>query len=48
MRLIKKRGDLARWYSIFDDMKTTVFEDVLLATKAHHGEILTAASSEDE
>ena len=48
MRLIKKRGDLARWYEIFDDMKTAVFDETLLAPKKHHQNILTAASSEDE
>ena len=48
MRLIKKKGDLSRWYSIFDDMKSVVFEDTLLAPKLHHGTVLTAASSEDD
>lgn len=47
MRLIKKRGDLSQWYSMFNDMKDTVFEDVLLAPRAHHNEVLTTASDDE-
>jgi hypothetical protein len=35
MRLVKKKGNLARWYEIFNDMRETVFENVLLAPKLH-------------
>ena len=35
MRLVKKRGDLSQWYSIFKDMQDTVFEDTLLAPRVH-------------
>ena len=36
LRFTKKRGDLAKWYEIFNDMKSTVFEDLLLAPRLHH------------
>jgi len=35
MRLIRKRGNLSRWYEIFKDMQETVFEDTLLAPRLH-------------
>ena len=35
MRLVKKKGNLARWYEIFNDMRETVFENILLAPKLH-------------
>jgi hypothetical protein len=47
MRLVKKKGDLARWYEIFKDMQDTVFEDTLLAPRIHHAEVLTTASDEE-
>jgi hypothetical protein len=42
LKFIKKRGDLQKWYEVFDQMKETVLEDVLLAPEAHHQEVLTA------
>lgn len=48
MRLVKKRGDLSKWYEIFKDMRETVFDDTLLAPILHQTEVLTAASDEDD
>lgn len=31
MRLVKKKGDIASWYQLFDQMRATVFEGLLLA-----------------
>lgn len=42
LKFIKKRGDLQKWYEVFNQMKETVLEDVLLAPEAHHEEVLTA------
>lgn len=47
MRLVKKRGDLAKWYEIFKNMQDTVFEETLLAPRAHHAEVLTTASDDE-
>lgn len=47
MRVVKKRGNLNKWYEIFKDMQETVFEDTLLAPRIHHAEQLTAASDEE-
>ena len=46
VRFTKKRGDLSKWYQIFNDMKDAVLEDILLAPKLHHEEILTSAFCE--
>jgi len=46
MRFIKKRGDLAEWYDLFNQMKDTVLEDILLAPEAHHAETLATAESD--
>ena len=46
VRFIKKRGDLSKWYQIFNDMKDAVLEDILLAPTLHHEEILTNAFCE--
>jgi len=46
VRFTKKRGDLSKWYSMFNDMKDTVFEDLLLAPLMHHAEELTAGSDD--
>ena len=40
VRFVKKRGDLSKWYQIFNDMKDAVLEDILLAPTDHHEEIL--------
>merc|ERR1712110_51834 len=49
IRFTKKRGNLMRWYEIFDDMQQTVFDDLLLAPRLHQeGENLTAASDEQQ
>lgn len=42
LKFIKKRGDLQKWYDVFNQMKETVLEDVLLAPEVHHEEVLTA------
>lgn len=47
VRFTKKRGDLSKWYSMFNDMKDTVFEDLLLAPLMHHAEELTAGSDDE-
>ena len=47
MRLVKKKGDLSKWYEIFKDMQDTVFDEVLLAPRSHHTEVLTAASDDE-
>jgi len=33
IRFIRKRGDISQWYSIFEEMKESVFSDILLATR---------------
>ena len=35
VRFNKKRGDLSSWYSLLQDMKDAVLDEVLLAPKAH-------------
>jgi len=47
MRLIMKKGDRSKWYETFKDMQDTVFEDILLAPRTHHVEILTTASDDE-
>jgi hypothetical protein len=47
MRVVKKRGDLSRWYEIFKDMQETVFDDTLLAPRVHQHEALTAPSDDE-
>jgi len=47
MRLVMKKGDRSKWYEAFQDMQDTVFEDVLLAPRAHQAEILTTASDDE-
>jgi hypothetical protein len=42
LRFVKKRGDLQKWYEVFNQMKETVLDDILLAPEVHHSEILTA------
>jgi len=46
MRFVKKRGDIAEWYDLFNQMKQTVLDDILLATEAHHSELATCESDE--
>jgi len=47
MRFIKKRGDISKWYDLFNDLKDTVFEDTLLSNKNHLDEDLTNSTNED-
>ena len=47
MRFIKKRGDISKWYNLFNDLKDTVFEDTLLSNKNHLDEDLTNSTNED-
>lgn len=35
LRFQKKRGELAKWYELFEDMRETVFDDMLLAPRLH-------------
>lgn len=45
IRFVKKRGDLARWYEIFNDMKTAVLDEILLAPENYNAE--TVSTLED-
>lgn len=36
VRFTKKKGDISAWYDLFNEMKETVFEGVLLAPRVHH------------
>ena len=47
MRLIRKTGDRQQWYSILQDLKDAVLDDILLAPLAHQEERLTMSSEED-
>lgn len=47
MRFVKKRGDLSAWYDLFNQMKDTVLEDLLLAPEAHHTESLATCESDE-
>lgn len=47
IRFIKKKGDLASWYDLFNEMKETVFEGVLLAPRVHHETIVLAEGLEE-
>jgi len=47
MRLVMKKGDRSKWYEAFQNMQDTVFEDVLLAPRAHQAEVLTTASDDE-
>jgi len=47
MRLVMKKGDRSKWYETFQNMQDSVFEDVLLAPRAHHPEVLTTASDDE-
>ena len=46
MRFLKKRGDLSEWYDLFNQIKDTVLEDILLAPEAHHAESLATCESD--
>ena len=46
MRLVKKKGDLATWYEVFDKMKSTVFDGLLLAPETHETETLETNDSD--
>ena len=35
----RKQGDISAWYSIFNEMKESIFDDILLAPRLHHEEI---------
>ena len=47
MRILKKKGDLAAWYELFDKMKDLVLEPYLLAPEAHHAESLATCESDE-
>jgi hypothetical protein len=47
MKFVKKRGDLSNWYELFNLMKDTVLEDILLAPEAHHAESLGTCDSDE-
>lgn len=38
MRLIKKRGDLQKWYDVFSEMRETILDEYLLAPLSHQDE----------
>ena len=46
MRLIKKKGDLNSWYQLFNQMKATVFDGLLLAPDTHQAETLETNDSD--
>ena len=46
MRLVKKKGDIASWYQLFDQMKATVFDGLLLAPETHKAETLETNDSD--
>lgn len=45
MRLVKKKGDLATWYGLFEEMKASVFDGVLLAPETHQADTLETNDS---
>ena len=46
MRLVKKKGDIASWYQLFDQMRATVFDGLLLAPETHQAETLETNDSD--
>ena len=46
MRIVKKKGDLATWYQLFDQMKATVLDGLLLAPETHQAESLDSNDSD--
>ena len=46
MRIVKKKGDLASWYQLFDQMKAIVLDGLLLAPENHHSESLDSNDSD--
>lgn len=48
LRLVKKQGDLQKWYDVLNEMKETGFDDILLAPLSHHNEKLLAVADADE
>ena len=47
LRLIKKRGDLQRWYDVFSEIKETVLDEYLLAPLSHQNEKFALADNEE-
>lgn len=48
LRLVKKKGDLQKWYDVFNEMLETGFDQLLLAPLSHHNEKMTLAADIDE
>ena len=46
MRLVKKKGDISSWYHLFDQMRATVFDGLLLAPETHQAETLETNDSD--
>lgn len=47
LRLVKKRGDLQKWYDVLNEMKETGFDELLLAPLSHQEEDLVLDQNED-
>jgi len=47
LRLVKKRGDLQKWYDVLNEMKETGFDELLLAPLSHQEEELVLDQNED-
>lgn len=47
IRLVKKRGDLQKWYDVLNEMKETGFDEILLAPMSHHNEKLAIADIDE-
>lgn len=46
MRLVKMKGDIASWYQLFDQMKATVLDGLLLAPETHGADTLETNDSD--
>ena len=41
LRLVKKRGDVYKWYEVLNEMISVGFDQILLAPLSHHNHKLT-------
>ena len=41
LRLVKKRGDIQKWYEVLNEMLSMGFDEILLAPLSHQNEKLT-------
>lgn len=48
LRLVKKQGNLQKWYDVLNEMMETGFDDILLAPMSHQDEKLLEIADAEE